>query len=46
MPRTDLENLEKRRWASKYWRELPVAEELYDDLAHANRDFLPERLLR
>ncbi len=25
---------------------LAVAEELYDDLAHANRDFLPERLLR
>jgi 6-phospho-beta-glucosidase len=25
---------------------LPVAEELYDDLAHANRDHLPERLLR
>lgn len=25
---------------------LPVAEELYDDLAHANREFLPERLLR
>ena len=25
---------------------LPVAEELYDELAHANRDFLPERLLR
>jgi 6-phospho-beta-glucosidase len=25
---------------------LAVAEELYDDLAHANRDYLPERLLR
>jgi 6-phospho-beta-glucosidase len=25
---------------------LAVAEELYDDMAHANRDFLPERLLR
>lgn len=25
---------------------LPVAEELYDDLAHANRAYLPERLLR
>lgn len=25
---------------------LAVAEELYDDLAYANRDFLPERLLR
>ena len=28
MPRTDLENLEKRRWASKYWRELPASTEL------------------
>jgi hypothetical protein len=34
MPRTDLENLEKRRWASKYWRELPVAEELRDLMRH------------
>ncbi len=25
---------------------LNLAEELYDDLAHANRDYLPERLLR
>lgn len=25
---------------------LPVAEELYDDMAYANRDYLPERLLR
>jgi 6-phospho-beta-glucosidase len=25
---------------------LAVAEELYDDLAYANRDYLPERLLR
>jgi hypothetical protein len=34
MPRTDLENLEKRRWASQYWRELPAAAELRDLLRH------------
>ena len=34
MPRTDLENLEKRRWASKYWRELPVADELRGLMQH------------
>jgi hypothetical protein len=34
MPRTDLENLEKRRWASKYWRELPAAKELRDLIKH------------
>lgn len=27
-------------------RNLHVAEELYDELAFANRDYLPERLLR
>ena len=32
--------------AHPFVRTLAVAEELYDDLAHANRDFLPERLLR
>lgn len=34
MPRTCLENLEKRRWASEYWRELPAAIELRDLLQH------------
>lgn len=32
--------------AHPFVRNLPVAEELYDDLAYANRDYLPERLLR
>lgn len=32
--------------AHPFVRNLPVAEELYDELAHANRDHLPERLLR
>lgn len=32
--RTDLENLEKRRWASKYWRELPAAKELRGLMDH------------
>lgn len=32
--------------AHPFVRSLPVAEELYDELAYANRDFLPERLLR
>ena len=32
--------------AHPFVRNLNVAEELYDDLAYANRDFLPERLLR
>ncbi len=31
--------------AHPFVRNLPVAEELYDELAHANRDYLPERLL-
>jgi hypothetical protein len=34
MPRTDLENLQKRCWASKYWRELPAADELRDLMQH------------
>lgn len=34
MPRTDLENLEKRREYSKYWRELPAADELRDLMRH------------
>lgn len=34
MPLTDLESLEKRRWASKYWRELPAEKELTQLLAH------------
>jgi hypothetical protein len=34
MARTDLENLHKRRWASQYWRELPVANELRDLIQH------------
>jgi 6-phospho-beta-glucosidase len=32
--------------AHPFVRTLAVAEELYDDLAHANRHYLPERLLR
>lgn len=32
--------------AHPFVRNLNVAEELYDELAYANRDFLPERLLR
>ena len=32
--------------AHPFVRNLHVAEELYDDLAYANRDYLPERLLR
>ena len=32
--------------AHPFVRNLQVAEELYDELAYANRDFLPERLLR
>ena len=32
--------------AHPFVRNLNVAEELYDHLAYANRDFLPERLLR
>ena len=32
--------------AHPFVRNLNVAEELYDDLAYANRDYLPERLLR
>jgi uncharacterized protein YeaO (DUF488 family) len=34
MPRTDLENLEKRRWASKFWREITPAKELRDLMRH------------
>ena len=34
MPRTDLENLEKRKPYSKYWRELPAADELRDLMRH------------
>jgi hypothetical protein len=34
MPRTDLENLEKRRWASKFWRELTPARALRDLMQH------------
>jgi hypothetical protein len=34
MPRTDLENLEKRREYSKYWRELPSAAELRGLMRH------------
>lgn len=32
--------------AHPFVRTLAIAEELYDDMAHANRDYLPERLLR
>ena len=32
--------------AHPFVRSLPVAEELYDELAYVNRDHLPERLLR
>ncbi|WP_407667821.1 family 4 glycosyl hydrolase [Nostocoides japonicum] len=31
--------------AHPFVRSLAVAEELYDELAYANRDYLPERLL-
>jgi hypothetical protein len=34
MPRTDLENLERRRWASKFWREITPANELRDLMQH------------
>ena len=33
-PRTDLENLERRRQYSKYWRELPAATELRRLMQH------------
>ena len=36
----------RKQVADKAGVPLDVAEELYDELAHANRDHLPERLTR
>ncbi len=46
MARTCLENLEKRRWASKYWRELPAEAELEQLIQHELTRDVEVRCLR